>query len=100
MVLSFLAPSPVQNVIALPINSSALRVVWDRPVNGSFDQFEVGIADGDPVLVCNSSSMAEISGLDSGTFYTASVRALLMKVPSSVMNSTNISTCKLTCRFF
>ena len=97
MVLSFLAPSPVQSVIAVPINSSALRVEWNTPDSGNFDQFEVRIAGADSVLLVSGSSFkAEVNGLNSGTFYTASVRSLLMHVPSSVMNSTNSTTCKLT----
>lgn len=75
----FLVPNPVLNLVASPINSTSVEVMWSYPQDARHDYTYLVQAFSDTRVVFNatvSENSTEISDLEPGTRYNISVKAI------------------------
>lgn len=75
----FLVPNPVLNLVASPINSTSVEVMWSYPQDAQRNYTYLVQAYNDTGVVFNATvngNRTEISGLEPGTRYNISVRVI------------------------
>lgn len=75
----FLVPNPVLNLVASPVNSTSVEVMWSYPQDAQRDYTYLVQARNDIGVVFNATvneNSTEISNLEPGTRYNISVKAI------------------------
>lgn len=75
----FLEPNPVSNLVARPISSTSLEVMWSYPQDAQRNYTYLVQAYSDTGVVFNatvSENSTEISGLEPGTRYNIGVKVI------------------------
>ena len=86
----------VQNLTAAAINTSSIRVSWDTPSTGNYDNFTI-IVDGRMDSVDNNTF--DLVGLEPGSLYNITVRSRWKDVVSADAVVKSVPTCKLSTLF-
>lgn len=93
----FLVPNPVLNLIASPINSTSVEVMWSHPQDPQGNYTYLVQACNDTELVFNATvneNSTEISDLEPGTRYNISVKTIASAESESTEEQTYSYTSK------
>ena len=92
----FIAPSELQSLEVVSVNSSSITLQWRSPeiLNGTILQYSIQFDDGTVINITGNMLMATVEGLSPETVYTLQLRAHTgagAGPPSSII----VITCKL-----
>ena len=93
------APSTPLNIVVLPINATAVRVMWDEPAipNGIIQYYDIIILS-NPVVILNHTNLVnltlDIYGLTHNTNYTINISAVTVEPGDAASMSFTTPSCK------
>ena len=93
------APSTPLNIVVLPINATAVSVLWDEPAipNGIIQYYTIAISS-NPVVILNHTNLInltlDICGLTHNTNYTVNISAVTVEPGDAASMSFTTPSCK------